>query len=186
VVIAGSVVGGLFAITLFLYIFLRFYRLRKADIVSETSQSWENRQSKRVRRISPFTVAKGLASLSRSKGTAHIKAEGRIQQLEIPFLSSSEIQEQRRHERQQELYSQMKEIQAEIKALQGEAAEWSSSGRDVGGVEAAADYEAVVEQLNQSQAHVAHLQSQLQTAWAMGLSDEPPPAYKGSTPRNSQ
>jgi hypothetical protein len=84
---------------------------------------------------------------------------------------------ERRLVRQRDLTRQMEIIQREIEALQEEAAEVPASARLDNGSRENSDLN-VMDQLRRSQAHIAYLQLQLHSSWAMGLSDDPLPPYE--------
>jgi chromosome segregation ATPase len=97
-----------------------------------------------------------------------------------------------RHMRQRELERQMEDIQQEMKALRTEAAERRTSVKSSDGrrtrllsrtdsaFEEEEDISQLKEQIRVMNQQMTLLRDQLQSPWAQGLSDDPPPGY---TPR---
>jgi hypothetical protein len=72
-----------------------------------------------------------------------------------------------------------------MEASREEAMERSSSGQGPGSEGRDPEAESLAEHSAHAQAHIACIEEQLQSAWATGLSDDPPPGYECRTPQNS-
>jgi hypothetical protein len=99
----------------------------------------------------------------------------------LSALSLEEDREARRQERQRFLLNQMYNIQREIESLNREViVRRASSTRTLvseGTESLEVDVEDLMSQLREAQAHVFFLQQHQQSAWAMGLTDNPPSGY---------
>ncbi|KAK7467659.1 hypothetical protein VKT23_004712 [Stygiomarasmius scandens] len=103
----------------------------------------------------------------------------------LHLLPAPNTKAELRNLRQQELERQMEMIQREMKTLQNEAAERRASikstrrPRTKQGDEFDEDDDTskLKEQIRLMHQHILSLQGQLQSPWAQGLSDEPPPGY---------
>lgn len=115
-----------------------------------------------------------------------------------PLTPAPDTKAELRHRRQQELERQMRVINEEIEDLRIEAAE-RAEGRDAPSVSppnvtsasetvvsrkstrkstrGIEDVEQMKQQIRAMSEQIAFLQSQQNSAWAQGISDEPPPGY---------
>lgn len=131
-----------------------------------------NSSSPGIAAFSPDEAGKGVSTPAISRST-----------LTSPTSEQTNVSQERRRQRQQELERQMKQIQAEIRALNNEVVERRASTRNGNGgrpdqESEQAETAELREQIQMLQEHIRVLQ---QSEWAMGLTDEPPPEYSQVT-----
>ncbi|KAK7681917.1 hypothetical protein QCA50_014879 [Cerrena zonata] len=129
-----------------------------------------NSSSPGIAASSPDEAGKGVSTPAISRST-----------LTSPTSEQTNLSQERRRQRQQELERQMKQIQAEIRALNNEVVERRASTRQGGHSDQESEQAETAElreQIHMLQEHIRVLQ---QSEWAMGLTDEPPPEYSQLT-----
>ncbi|THV03980.1 hypothetical protein K435DRAFT_962113 [Dendrothele bispora CBS 962.96] len=133
----------------------------------------------------PF-IEDSVTSATSVTTTTAVSNPAPLPPLSIQTLPASDSKAELRCLRQQELARQMDAIQKEMKSLQSEAAERHASikstatGRyrrgqaDNSGEDEVSKLKGQVQSMHQQ---ILSLQQQIQSPWAQGLSDEPPPGY---------
>jgi hypothetical protein len=176
-IFAGPIVGGILAVTIGLFVAFYFYRRRQERPLLIKSFGSRKNLNGNTHDVSPFNES--AEATTQHKKPNHKQFFGVLssRDLEVQELPTQEDREQSARERQRELHVHMQEIQAEIEALRGEATERSLSRQANDAEPEGNHYAALTEQILIQEAQIAHLRVQLQSAWAMGLSDDPPPAY---------
>jgi hypothetical protein len=202
--IAGGVVGGVAAVIIIALLIFFLRRRRRSHsgprpLVNLNGQDEDDGMEEA--RHSTIAVASSAPTVTSpfiptstvppSSQTGDVSSEDLTEGSAAAYTSLSEKgREARRRERQRQLETQMRKIQREINALNQEALVRRQSTMRTPGSGGAESQELKVEdlmsQLGEAQAHVAFLQQQQQSAWAMGLTDDPPPGYEAEPSEVSQ
>jgi hypothetical protein len=180
---AGFTAGIVIACFLFIatvgYIVFLLWQKSRYAIGSDAKQDPGSTSSEE---LSEPSLSNFNYPLNRVKRTPQTSQGGPNRSSEqISRLPASHV-EQRRREHQRILLSQIQEadttlqtLRKEIDASSGFQEIHQNDGRSIG-------LQELNDQLRRAQAHKAYLQAQLRSAWALGLSEDPPPAHDSDTP----
>jgi hypothetical protein len=178
-IIAGSVLAGAAAISV--ACFYLYYRRRRNSVHNGEASGPQllgtRSQSSSFIGSERGFLARIAKAYEKSKNIGN--SEDRLSQT-LPILTV-EAQTQRRQERQAELQNQLNAVQAEIQAFQEEATERFSQTPRKNDDSEQVESSDIWSQLRRAEHRNVYLQQQLESAWALGLSDDPPPAYNSQT-----